>query len=216
MPTIPYKLKNGTKVSGVTTIINENLAWNKQQLMYWAWKEGSEGRNYRDTAQKAADSGTICHYLIECDLKSVKPDLTQYPKEAIDKAETGYINFLTWKKERNFEVVATEIHLVSEVHEFGGTPDCIVKINGKKKLFDWKTSRGLYQDMLFQLAAYYELYNENFPKDPIIDGTTLLQFNKENMSYKEYFWDRFPGWVFEDFLNLKKLHDHKKLMKDLI
>ena len=94
MPTIPYKLKDGTKVSGVTTIISQNLGWNKQQLMYWANQMGLEGKNHREVSQKAADAGTLAHALIEADIKEVEYIVPpQYPPAVISKAETCLLNF---------------------------------------------------------------------------------------------------------------------------
>jgi len=55
--------------------------------MYWANQEGLAGRNHRDTSQKAADAGTIGHYLIECDIKGILADTSQYPADLVDLAE---------------------------------------------------------------------------------------------------------------------------------
>ena len=98
MPRITYKTKDGKMVSGTTTIIGQNLGWNKQPLMWWAWKEGMEGRHFRDTAEKAADAGTIAHYLIDCDIKGTDPDVSKHPGDLISKAETCFLNYLEWKK----------------------------------------------------------------------------------------------------------------------
>ena len=111
MPTIDYRLKDGTRIQGVTTIISQNLGWNKQQLMWWANQEGLAGRNHRDTAQRAADAGTIGHYLIDCDIKGIQPDTTKFPPELLQKGETCFLNFLVWKKMVNLRPVKTEINL---------------------------------------------------------------------------------------------------------
>ena len=47
-----YRLADGTKVPGVTTVISQ-LGWNKNQLLWWAWSEGQAGRDFRDTSGKA-------------------------------------------------------------------------------------------------------------------------------------------------------------------
>ena len=57
MPTIPYVNLQGKRLAGVTTILN-NLGWSKGALMWWAWNEGMEGRNFRDTSGQAAQAGT--------------------------------------------------------------------------------------------------------------------------------------------------------------
>ncbi len=59
---------------------------------------------------------------------------------------------------RGTDVVAQEIHLVSEKWKFGGTPDAILRVDGKLVLADWKTSqRHLPRHVLLQLAAYRHL-----------------------------------------------------------
>ncbi len=208
MPTINYKTKDGKRVSGVTTIIGGNLGWNKQALMYWANAEGLDGRNHRDTAQRAADAGTIGHYLIDCHIKGHKPDLSQYPQELISKGETCFLNFLEWQKMVNLHVEATEINLVSEVYGYGATPDCIGSVTGKLCLIDWKTGNGVYPDMLIQLAAYKVAWEENNPDKPL-DGFHLLRIGKEDASFHHHFWGEL-GDAWQAFEHLLALHKLKK------
>lgn len=216
MGTIPYKNKEGKRIPGVTTVLN-NLGWNRDALMYWSWNEGIEGRNYRDTSQKAADAGTLAHEMIECDIKSKA--LPTIEDESIkDKAETCYLNFLDWKKQVKFKVIESEIHLVSETYQVGATPDCIAEINGKLSLFDWKTGGGIYPDMLAQIAAYKEVWEENadamgYFDCPLIGGYYLLRIGKEDASWHWHHWDNLDE-AWETFKYARKLHDlHKTLKK---
>jgi PD-(D/E)XK nuclease superfamily len=214
MPTIPYKNKEGKRVSGVTSILSANLGWNKQPLMYWAWNEGMEGRNFRETAEKAADGGTVGHYLIDCDIRKTIPDLKKFPKEAIDLGETCYLNFLEWKKMVDFRPVHTEIHLVSEQYQFGATPDCIGTVIDKTALVDWKTG-GTYEDHLLQLSAYRVAWEENNPDQPLTGGFHLLRIGKEDASFHHHHWDSLPE-AWEAFRAVLKLHEiHKKLKKSI-
>jgi len=212
MPTIAYRNKAGERISGVTTIIGGNLGWNKQPLMYWAWKEGSEGRHFRDTSQKAADAGTIGHYLIDCDIKGIKPDLSQYSQELIDKAETCYLNFLEWKKMVNLKVETTEINLVSEEYQYGATPDCIGILVDKLALVDWKTGNGVYPDMLLQLAAYRVAWEENYCDKPLVGGFHLLRIGKEDASFHHHHWAALPE-AWEAFKHCLALHNLQKILK---
>ncbi|MBM4137467.1 MAG: hypothetical protein FJ241_11655 [Nitrospira sp.] len=210
MPTIDYRLKDGQRVSGVTTIISQNLGWNKQQLMYWANQEGLAGRNHRDTSQKAADAGTIGHYLIDCHIKNRTPDVEQFKTspEIISLAETCLLNFLEWSKGVNLRVHITEINLVSEIFQFGGTPDCIGYISDKLALLDWKTSSGVYEDMLIQLAAYRMLWEENNIKMSLDGGFHLLRISKEEAAFHHHHWHSLSdAWeAFKAALELHKLH----------
>ncbi len=214
MPTIDYRNAEGQRVSGVTTIISTNLGWNKQALMYWANQVGQQGKNHRDVSGAAADAGTIAHFMIECDIKGNKPDTSKYPPELVSKAETAYLNFLEWKDIVNFKVVHTEIHLISERYQYGLTPDCIALIKGKLALFDWKTSNGVYEDMLIQLAAYRVGWEENHPDKPLEGGFHLLKISKETASFSYHYWqDLSEAWeVFKNLLDIHKLHKGLKAL----
>lgn len=213
MPTIQYKLKDGTKVSGVTTIIGGNLGWNKQALMYWANQVGQEGKSHRDVAGEAATAGTIGHYLIDCNIKDKTPDLSQFKDaELISKGETCLLNFLEWKKMVNLRVHKTEVNLVSEKHKYGLTPDCIGHVIDKLALIDWKTGNGVYEDMLIQLAAYKSGWEENYPDMPLEGGFHLLRIGKEDASFHHHHWHSLPD-AWEAFECLLKLHNIHKVLK---
>lgn len=225
MPTIPYKLKDGTRVPGATTIIGSNLGWNKEQLKYWAWKEGQAGRDIKYTVKVACDAGTVAHYLIECNLKKIEPDLKVFDQQAIQAGTFAYeTNFLPWQAMVKFEPIEMEPHLVSETHRYGGTPDCIARVNSKIAVFDWKTSGGLYPDMLMQLAAYEQLWNENNIRTPkvgndameqIADGAYLLRIDKKTASFHFHHWlDLSRAWA--AFKHLLALHYMKADLQDLV
>ena len=54
-----YKLADGTKVPGVTTVIGKLK--DAGPLMYWAWQQGVEGKDFRETRDAAASAGTVVH-----------------------------------------------------------------------------------------------------------------------------------------------------------
>ena len=212
MPTIPYKLKDGTKVTGTTTIISQNLGWNKQALMYWANQVGQQGKSHRDVAGKEADAGTCGHALIDAHIKKKQIDTSIYPTEVLSKGETCFLNFLEWEKILNLRVEATEINLVSEQYHYGGTPDCIGYVSDKLAIIDWKTGSGVYEDMLLQLPAYKQLWEENYPDKPLLGGYHLLRIGKEDASFHHHHWDALPeGW--EAFLHCLALHGLQKTLK---
>ena len=59
------------------------------------------------------------------------------------------------------EIIWTEKNLTSRKYEFGGTPDLLVKQNGKYILIDFKSSSSIYLDNLLQGSAYAHLIKEN-------------------------------------------------------
>ena len=197
-----YKLKDGTTIPGVTTIIGGNLGWSKGALMHWAWKEGKEGRNFRDTSEAAADAGTLAHAMAEADIKgSPYEPPPNVEKETLDKAETAYLGYLDWKKSSKLEIVESELPLISEEHAFGGTIDAIGKLNGKLCLIDFKTSNGVYEDHLIQLAAYNHLCMVNgYP----VTSLHLGRFTKEHGDWHHHAYaDLSDAW--KAFLLLREL-----------
>lgn len=208
MPRIIYKNANGKRVSGVTTIIGSNLGWSAKALQYWAWNEGIEGRNYRDTLSRAADAGTIAHSLIEADLKGKKWEDFIWPEvesEIKDKAETSYLAWLEWKETVSFKLLESEKSLVSEKYQFGGTID-IAAVKNTTAIVDLKTSKGVYPDHKVQVAAYGRLWNENYPDNPI-RAYYILQLGKEDGSFHYHYWPNLDkAWeVFEALLVLHRL-----------
>jgi len=204
-----YKLKNGKKVPGVTTIISI-LA--KPALIHWAWDLGTKGVDYRKFRDDKADIGSLAHYLIMCYLKKETPDTSDYSKKQIDQAENCIISFFEWKKMHSFEPILIESPLVSEKYKFGGTPDLLAKINGEYCLIDFKTGKGIYvNDMFPQLAAYSHLLQENNYK---ITNSRILRIGREE---SEGFEERLiqdiePYW--EIFKNCLSIYNIRKGLRE--
>jgi len=219
MPTQIYKTKDGKRVPGVTTVIGQ-LGWSKNPLMYWACQQGQK---YHDIPtyealnkerEAAANAGTVTHEMIDCDLKKKKFDGSKYSPETLSKAETGFLNYLEWKRGANLEVIESETPLVSEQHRYGGTIDCPSIIRDKFTILDWKTSNGIYEDYLIQIAAYGVLWQENFPEQPVKGGYDLLRISKETGAFAHYHWDSLP-LCFDAFMHLRSLYDLKDKLKKL-
>jgi hypothetical protein len=237
MPKILYgKDPQGETISGTTTV-NGNIGWKTTPLMIWKEKQCIEAamnqiwekfdhiteerivelRNdlatrIKEKSEAPMTAGTILHYLIECDLKEKKPELAQYPKELIDLAETGLLNYFEWKDNVKFKIYKTEISLIHKELWYGSTLDCVAWINGKLSSFDWKLASGIYEDYLIQIESYRQNWNYNFPNEPL-QGMHLLKIDKERPNYTHHYWDQCPE-AWEAFLCALKLHSlHKKLKK---
>jgi len=215
MPTIEYRVK-GVRVPGVTTVIGTSLGWNKGALIHWAWTEGKEGRNYRDTQQSAADAGTLAHAMVEARIRKQEfvPPTTASPDD-LRLAGLSFSAFEEWFTSTRIELVETEIHLVSEKYRFGGTPDAIGRIKGQLSLVDWKTSKGIYAEYLIQLAAYEHLWNLN-RKEQITGGIHCARFDKSTGGFSHHWWPSEalqPAW--QSFIRLRDLYDLERQMKKL-
>lgn len=207
MPTQPYRIKPDTsivdprlasvlglngdnkeiRVPGVTTVISRFKE--SGGLIHWAWDQGRQGLDYRETRDKAADAGTLAHAMVEADIRGTKqPDLSQYTDEMADKALSSYAAYTEWKFQTKMKPVETELSLISRRYLFGGTIDA-VQIDDKVSLMDWKTSSGIYQDHIIQVGGGYSLlWEENFPDIPITGGFHILRFSKEEGDLTHHTW----------------------------
>ena len=206
MPRVIYKNKEGTRLAGVTTILG---ILDKPALIQWAWQLGTEGIDWKTVRDKAGGIGTIAHYLCECDLKGVDPEVSvmqEYSPVDVGKAETAFIAYLDFKKNNNLQPIKTELPLVSEKYQFGGCIDCYCKLNNKLTLVDLKTSKGVYPEMICQVSAYKGLLEENgFP----VEQVDILQINKETGAFTYHqLPDLTEYWLM--FIDLIKVYNRKK------
>ena len=211
MPAIIYKNKAGERVPSVTTVINQ---WGikSKPLMYWAWKQGEKGIPLYE--KEAADVGTLAHLMIDADVKGKEINLAEFPMNIVEQAKVCYQNFQEWKRGHDYKPIETEISLVSEEHQFGGTIDCVAMINGKLSIDDKKTGKDVYEDHIIQIVAYERLWNENFPDHQIVGGYHIIRTGKEIVSFDYRWYQGFPH-AWEVFLNLRRLYDLAKEIKKL-
>lgn len=191
-----YFLKDGSKVPGTTTIIGRFKE--SGGLLQWAFQQGKAGKTrLYEEAEKAADIGTCAHGMVELRIKG-SPDreiagyaeMTLPDPEMREKAWSAFSAYESWAKNFSVRVIDQEMPLVSEKYRYGGTPDAVGLIGNQLCLLDWKTSNSVYSDYLVQLAAYKNLWDENFPDRPIMGGCHLLRFAK---SYGDFAHHYFPN-----------------------
>lgn len=199
-----YFLRSGTRVPSVTTIIGKFKE--AEGLMHWAWKMGSEGKDYREARDEAASTGTLAHTLVEKWIRKETPTLTG-PKASVMQARNAFNLFLKWAKQSKLRVTETEVPLVSEKYKFGGTLDAML-VQGELSLGDWKTSNHVYVDYLFQLAAYGLLWKENRPREPITGGYHLMRFAKDSPDFVHHFWGDLRE-AERGFILMRQLYDIK-------
>jgi len=157
---IRYKLKDGTRVPGVTTITGE-LGWNKRVLINWANRIGLDGIEASKYTDDKADIGTLAHKFITDTLQGKKTNTDDYSKNQIERAENSVISFNSWIKDHRLEPQVIEMPLVSEKFKFGGTPDIYGLVDGIYTLIDLKTGKGIYDEHLIQTAGYSILLEEH-------------------------------------------------------
>ena len=125
----------------------------------------SARKNFRKVSEDALNVGSFVHDAIEHYLKTGNEPITKD-----ERIISAFLAFLEWKDEHNLETISTETTLYGPC--FAGTADWIGIFNGKKYVIDWKTSKGLYPEYQYQIAAYRSC-NED------IDGCGVLRIDKE-------------------------------------
>lgn len=219
MPTQPYKNAAGKRIPGVTTILNR---WKDSGgLIYWAWDQGRNGLDFRETKDAAADAGTCAHAMIEQDWHGKPFDRSAYKPEVLAKADHAFLAYLKWKSQSGCSITQAELSLVSERYQFGGTMDAVI-VDGELCLGDYKTSGGVYPDMLLQVAGGYALlWQEHFP-DQTLHGIHILRFSKPHqeddpISFHHHYWS---AEIFkicqEQFIRLREAFDADKRIAKLI
>lgn len=197
-PANGYRNAGGLRVPSVTTVLGRFK--DSGALMKWAYKTGRDhgelaGRglpapeSLYAVSQKAADIGTAVHAAVEAFINREPTDPILDAAPDPQKARSGFGAFRAWFDASRIEIIAQECALVSERHQYGGTPDAIGRDHeGRLCLLDWKTSNGVYGEMLVQLAAYRMLWEENHPDQLITGGFHLCRFAKEHGDFAHHFY----------------------------
>lgn len=217
-PAKGYFLKDGTKVPGTTTVISRFK--DSGGLLHWAFRQGKEGKErLYDEAEKAAGIGSCAHGMVEMHVKGADDEAIQkwasdtlLDPDMLEKARSSFKSYLAWAKNFKVKILEQEIQLVSEKHRFGGTPDAIGMIDNQLVLLDWKTSNSVYSDYLIQLAAYRQLWEENFPEKPITGGYHLLRFAKEHGDFAHHYFPNLDN-AWRQFLLFREAFDIDKELK---
>lgn len=215
-----YRNKAGKRVPGVTTICGRFKE--SGALMFWAYKQGQRAErgeidSLYDDRDKAAESGTLAHEMVEAYLHGHEwTDPTDVDAEIVAEASRAFDSFLSWWNQSNIEIIDQEMQLLSEAHQFGGCPDAIGKMpDGRLCLVDWKTSSGVYTDYLLQLAAYKILWQENNPDKPLTGGFHLCRFAKKHGDFAHHYFPELDAAA-DMFLKLRECYALDKQLKERV
>lgn len=178
---------NGQPVPRVTEILSTML--HEEYLMRWANVLGLYKRQkYETVRDEAAYIGTATHDMIEQHIQNemfIMNLSDEYNAEQKKKITNGVNSFLLWynnlKENNTITVLGLEQRL--SCPWFGGTYDMLININGKTYLTDFKTSNYISYKYFLQLGAYKYMLNLQGIQ---IDGTIILQVDKNEIAYEEY------------------------------
>ncbi len=206
---IRYKNEEGNRVPGVTTVLG---ILNKPALIKWANNMGLKGIDTTKYVDDKADIGTLAHHLIICHLSGEEPDTSDYSKNQINQAENCILSFFEWEKSHPLKPLIMETPCVSELYQFGGTPDIYASLVGDScnVLIDIKTGKGIYEEHGYQLAAYKMLLEEN---GHFIGKAIIVSVGRDEN--EEFQTKTFTDLDIEEaiFLNALKIYKLKKKKK---
>lgn len=141
---------------------------------------------WREKRDSSADVGTMTHELIHEFINyklGISDKMPKVPK--IAEVENAFLAFREWVEENDVEFISTEQLVYSKKYNFVGTLDCIAKIRkGKERfcLIDFKSSNGIYAEMVYQTTGYNIAYEEeNMVK---IDSTIIARFGKKDAEFE--------------------------------
>lgn len=219
-PASGYKNAAGDRIPGVTTIIGRFKE--SGGLIQWAYKCGRDGIDINKARDAAADAGTCCHQMIDDHLHGRPFNREAWDDALLAKADHAFLAFLEWQETTKVQVAAAEVSLVSERHQFGGTFDAVTVGGNKLRLLDYKTSNGIYHDMLIQVAGGYSLlWQEHHPAEAI-EGIQLLRISKpehpdDPISFHHHYWSaELIPLAQRQFLLLREAYDLDRRLKKMV
>jgi hypothetical protein len=193
----------------VTSILNY---FPKNQFFH-SWLK-DVGHNADIIASKAANEGTQVHTAIDRFLNG--DEITW-----IDEYGKANYSLDVWKMILKFadfwnthkpELISTEYHVFSDIHEYAGTADLIVMLGGKRWLLDIKTSNSLHTSYGLQLSAYAMAWNETH-NEPI-EETGILWLKASTRTEGKGDTIQGKGWqlksygkIGENFVMFKNIYE---------
>lgn len=218
-PKAGYFNAAGKRVPGVTTILGRFKE--SGGLIQWAYACGRDGIDISEARDRAADAGTAAHEMIDCHLHKRIFPRADYPPDIMAKADHAFLAFLEWAQQSKLALAASEVSLVSEKHQFGGTFDGAF-VAGTLRLLDYKTSSGIYTDQLVQVAGGYAiLWAEHHPDQPL-HGIDILRISKPNaaddpVSFEHrHFSAEIIPLASKQFLLFREAYDLDKRLKGML
>ena len=189
-------------------------------LKFWAYKRGQQGLPLFDRA--AIDIGSAVHGMAELDLKG-RPDreIEAYAHDRLvapdhlRKAFASFGQFREWRHQCQVRAIAQEVSLVSETHQFGGTPDTIAMVGNRVGLLEFKTSPKPYPDHLIAMAAHGRLWEETHPQHKLDGGFHLIILPKDGTAFQHHAYEDLSlQWrIFTLWLEAFRLEKAEKVEK---
>ena len=148
--------------------------------------------HFKTVSKEALDVGSEVHDIIEKHLLLCMEHPAIYSIAGVEHpdeiklskgAQNAFTAFLNWAKE--YDVKPIELEKRVYLDSWAGTLDFYGEFNGKKYVIDWKTSKKMYPEMRYQVAAYRHAREMMFAWDidtppRQIEGCGVLRLDKES------------------------------------
>lgn len=163
-----------------------NRFGDKGAIIGAANKVGRAGLTLNEAWGSAKIIGSLVHDSIQAAIHG--DPMPEVPEEFRKPVESSLAAWWHWYAGTTLRIEYTEWPLVCEEHQFGGTIDAVVRDHEDRLcIADWKTSSGIFPEMLWQVASYGHLWDVN-NEEKITGGFYVLRFDKEDghLMYQHY------------------------------
>lgn len=143
---------------------------------------------YKERRDEAANVGTVVHFYAQNHLDIGHISNAEGYEDLSDedkiKAMAGALAFDKWYAALGGKSIASEFLVYSRKEGFTGRCDDLVEVNGEPWILDYKTSKGVYTDQVYQVTSYMKAREEEYP-DLRIAGARLIHLCKEDVYDKD-------------------------------
>lgn len=184
------QLLSVTKVSGLIDKSNILMGWAIKLMGQYLINEMVNGndriteelietakKKYKEAQMEAKDIGKEIHEWISQWILGKKPKMPEN-----EKVVNGISAFLKFQKENKFKWIESERIVYSKKHNYAGFLDAVAMNVKERILVDFKSSNGIYPEMVLQVAGYKIAYEEETKKK--IDRAMIIRLGKETGEFE--------------------------------
>lgn len=134
--------------------------------------------------QEAADKGTQVHNWCEAYIKAKPAEREKLALPEDEQILNGVTAFLKWIKDYKVKFIESEKLVYSKKYDYVGLMDLKAEIDGKLAVVDFKTSKGIYNEYRYQVAAYMAADEEESGEK--YEERWIVKFGKDDGDFEAY------------------------------
>jgi len=184
------RIPSVTQITGIIDKSSALMGWVAKLIGEYLRQEKAKGNNiltdelidtalreYRRVQKEARDVGKEIHKWISDWILGKKPPM---PEDL--QIVNGITAFLKFQKENGLKWVDSERPVYSKKWNYAGFLDAIAQKGKDRILIDFKSSNGIYPEMIFQVMGYKIAWEEEMQKK--IHKAMILRFGKETGEFE--------------------------------